>query len=138
VILRKILRTFAKKNCYKICFNTDMEKVKLAKKRKEKQISQTAIAEKLCMDVSCYNRRERGQVKISLHEWEQLADVLNVPVEEIFEPDDNNIFICKDNSTVHYQGTNNIYSVPEHLLETQRKYIEILEKEIVKNDKRNY
>ena len=90
------------------------------------------LAEKLCMDVSSYNRREKGQAKISLQEWKKLADVLDVPVDEIFEPEDNQVFICKDNSTVHYlnQGTNNIYSVPEHLLETQRKYITILENEI--------
>ena len=68
-----------------------------------------------------------------MQEWEKLAIILDVPVEEIYEPEENQVFICKDNSTVHYlnQGTNNIYSVPEHLLETQRKYIEILENEIL-------
>jgi len=67
-----------------------------------------------------------------LQEWEKLAGILDVPLEEIYEPDDNQVFICKDNSTVHYlnQGTNNIYAVPEHLLETQRKYIALLENEI--------
>jgi len=54
---------------------------------------------------------------------------LDVPVNEIYEPDDNQVFICNDNATGNYQGTNNIYSVPEYLLETQRKYIEMLEKE---------
>ena len=110
-----------------------MEKVKLIRKRKEKDIPQTAIAEKLNMDVSCYNRREKGQRKISLQEWETLADILGVSMDEIYEPEDNQVFICKDNSTVNYlnssQGTNNIYSVPEHILETMRKYIEVLEKE---------
>jgi len=82
------------------------------------------------MGVSCYNRREKGQAKICPQEWEKLADILDVPVDEIYEPDDNQVFICKDNSTVHYQGTNHIYSVPEHLLETQREYIEMLKREI--------
>ena len=81
------------------------------------------------MDVSNYTRREKGQAKIYPNEWEKLATILDVPVDEIYEPDDNQIFICKDRSTVHYQGTNHIYAVPEHLLETQRKYIEVLEKE---------
>ena len=111
-----------------------MEKVRLINKRKERNISQATIAEKLIMDVSCYNRREKGQVKISSQEWEKLSDILDVPMEEIYEPEDNQVFICKDSSTVHYlnQGTNNIYSIPEHfehLLETQKKYIEILENE---------
>ncbi|WP_143756553.1 hypothetical protein [Chryseobacterium sp. RU37D] len=55
------------------------------------------------------------------------------PLEEIFENEDNNIFIFQDNSTGNYSGTNNIYSIPqyiEELLETQKKYIERLEKEI--------
>jgi len=82
------------------------------------------------MDVSCYNRREKGQARIAPHQWEKLADILDVPVDEIYEPDDNQIFICKDNSTVHYQGTNHIYSVPEYLLETQRECIEMLKREI--------
>ena len=106
-----------------------MEKVKLVERRKEKGISQREIAGKLYMDVSCYNRREKGQARIAPHEWEKLADILDVPVNEIFEPDDNQVFICRDNATGNYQGTNHIYSVPEHLLETQRKYIEMLEKE---------
>jgi len=60
-----------------------MEKGKLIRRRKESNISQGAIAEKLCMDVSCYNRREKGQIKISMHEWNKLAEILNVPVDEI-------------------------------------------------------
>jgi transcriptional regulator with XRE-family HTH domain len=109
-----------------------MEKVKLINKRKERKISQNMIADKLFMDVSCYNRREKGLSKITLQEWEKLADILDVPLDEIYESEDSQVFICKDNSTVQYtsQGTNNIFSVPEHLLETQRKYIEILEKQI--------
>ena len=116
-----------------------MEKIRLISRRKESNISQAAIAEKLCMDVSNYNRREKGQIRISPHEWKKLADILEVPVEEIYEPEDNQVFVCKDNSTVHYlnQGTNNIYSVPEHLLETQRKYIAILENEIVELKTKN-
>jgi len=109
-----------------------MEKVKLIRGRKEKNLPQGTIAEKLNMDVSCYNRREKGQVKISLQEWETLADILDVSMDEIYEPEDNQVFICKDNSTVNYLNsnqTNNIYSVPEHILETMRKYIAMLEKE---------
>ncbi|MDR3218234.1 MAG: helix-turn-helix transcriptional regulator [Dysgonamonadaceae bacterium] len=107
-----------------------MEKNRLIGRRKANGFSQSMVAEKLCMDVSNYNRREKGQVKISLREWEKLADILQVPIEEIYESDDTQVFICRDSSTVHYQGTNNIYSVPEYLLDTQRKYIEILENEI--------
>jgi transcriptional regulator with XRE-family HTH domain len=41
-----------------------MEQTKLIEVRKLKGFSQQQIAEQLFMDVSCYNRREKGQVKI--------------------------------------------------------------------------
>ena len=107
-----------------------MEKNRLIERRKAKGYSQSVIAEKLGMDVSNYTRREKGQVKISLREWEKLADILQEPVENIYESDETQIFICRDSSTVQYQGTNHIYSIPEYLLDTQRKYIEMLENKI--------
>jgi transcriptional regulator with XRE-family HTH domain len=79
-----------------------MEKNRLITKRKAKGFSQTAIADKLCMDVSNYNRREKGQMKISLIEWEKLAEILEEPIENIYEADENQVFVNRDNSTVPY------------------------------------
>ena len=107
-----------------------MEKTKLIETRKAKKLSQTAVAEKLSMDVSNYSRREKGQVKISFCEWEKLAGILQEPIENIYESEDTQVFVCRDSTTVHYQGTNHIYSIPEYFLETQRKYINMLEKEL--------
>jgi transcriptional regulator with XRE-family HTH domain len=114
-----------------------MEKNKLITKRKAKGFSQSMIAEKLCMDVSNYNRREKGQVRISSMEWDKLAEILEESVENLYEAEEGQMFVAKDNSTVHYQGNNHIYAVPEHLLETQRKYIEILERKVrgIKEDR---
>lgn len=106
-----------------------MEKEKLIQARTRKGFTQQQVAEKLCMDVSNYNRREKGQMKISNQEWEKLSRLLEVPVEEIYESDDTMVFICRDNATGNYQGNNHIYSVPEYFLENQRKYIEKLEEE---------
>lgn len=107
-----------------------MEKIKLKETRENKGLSQKQIAEKLFMDVSNYNRREKGQAKISANEWEKLASILEVPVEDIFESEESMIFICKDNATGNYQGNNHIYTIPEFLLESQRKYIQKLEEEV--------
>ena len=106
-----------------------MGKLKLTEKRKARGLSQEEIADSLHMDVSNYSRRENGVTKIHIYEWEKLAGLLDTTVEEIYESDENKVFICKDNSTGNYQGTNIIYSIPEYLLETQRKYIEKLENE---------
>ena len=107
-----------------------MEKIKLIEARKSKSFSQSQMAEKLYMDVSNYNRRENGQVKIHITEWERIAKILDVPLKEIFESEENQTFICRDTASGNYQGTNNIYSVPEFLLEAQQKYIKKLEEEI--------
>lgn len=43
-----------------------MEKLKLIASRKSNGFSQEHMAKLLCMDVSNYNRREKGLVKIHL------------------------------------------------------------------------
>ena len=100
-----------------------MEKVKLIDTRRHKGYSQMYMADKLSIDESNYCSREKGQSKINSDEWKKLAKMLDVPIEDIFESDENQFFICNDNASGNYQGTNNIYSVPEFLLETQKKYI---------------
>ena len=107
-----------------------MEKIKLIEARKSKGFSQQQLAEKLCMDVSNYNRREKGQAKITTSEWEKLATILEKPVEDIFESEEATFIICKDQSVGIIHGTNNVYTVPEFLMESQRKYIQKLEEEI--------
>jgi transcriptional regulator with XRE-family HTH domain len=107
-----------------------MEKNRLLEARKSKGFSQNQIADKLCMDVSSYSRRESGQIKIHITEWEKLAKVLEIPLHEIFEPEESQLFVCNDNASVNYQGTNHIYFVPEFLLKTQEKYTNKLEDEI--------
>lgn len=61
---------------------------------------------------------------------EKLASVLEVPVEDIFESEESIFIICKDQSVGINNGTNNVYTIPEFLLESQRKYIQKLEEEI--------
>ena len=107
-----------------------MLKEKLIQARNKKGITQQQIADKLCLDVSNYNRREKGQIKISLSEWEKLAKILDVAVEDIFESEESNFIICKDQSIGINNGTNNVYMIPEYLMENQRKYIQELEEEI--------
>lgn len=108
-------------------------KTKLLETHIKKGFSQEQIASMLGMTQSNYSRKENGNSRISKQEWERLSKVLDVTVDDIFEGEDNHIFIFQDHSTGNYNGTNNIYSIPQHieqLLDTQRKYIEKLEKEI--------
>jgi transcriptional regulator with XRE-family HTH domain len=108
-----------------------IEKSKLIEARATKGYTQKQLAERLCMDVSNYNRREKGLAKIMPSEWEKIANFLEVSVEDIYENEEATFIICKDQSVgVVNHGTNNVYTVPEFLLESQRKYIAKLEEEI--------
>jgi transcriptional regulator with XRE-family HTH domain len=100
-----------------------MEKTKLFEARDKKGFSQQYIAKHLCMDVSNYNKREKGKAKISLNEWKKLAKILEVPVEEIYESEESTFIICKDQSVGINHGTNNVYTIPAYFLENQKNYI---------------
>lgn len=107
-----------------------MEKTKLIQARTRKGYTQQQVAEYLCIDVSNYSRREKGTIKINNDEWDKISKLLEVPIEDIYEAEENNVFIFRDSSIGNYLGTNNFYSIPEYFLDNQRKYIEKLEEEI--------
>lgn len=109
-----------------------MIKEKLIRARKEKKFSQQDIAEHLNISQTQYLRKEKGEIEIKDEEWERIAKLLDVDVEEIKE---------EENATQNFQnitditnsnvGSNNVYcNVPEFLLENQQEYIELLKKEI--------
>ena len=120
---------FRKKIIFTLNF-AEMEKTKLIEVRKRKNISQEKMANVLCMDVSNYNRREKGTAKISLQEWQKIADTLDVPLEEVYENEESLVFIFNDNSTGNGNIVSNNYNIPLSLWESQKKYIEKLETEI--------
>jgi len=108
-----------------------MIKSKLTKARNRRGLSQEYMADLLNMDVSNYSRRESGQIKISAEQWQILAKELAVPLEDIYEADENLIFIFNDNSTGYgYGNTVTNYSLPQDILELYKKHISVLEQEI--------
>lgn len=92
-------------------------KTKLQQLRIEKQILQEDMADLLGVKQSTYSRKERGQIYIMMREWELLARVMNVEIEDIYE--DN------DHSFISGRIKNSFLSVPEMILED----IEYLKKE---------
>jgi len=107
-----------------------MEKTKLIEARKMKGLLQNEIAERLCMDPSCYSRRESGEIKITKGQWGKLAEILEVPFDEIYEPDESQTFINNGYVQANYQGTQYIHPVPESLLDSQQELIRKLKEEI--------
>jgi transcriptional regulator with XRE-family HTH domain len=128
--LRFFLRLIAKFAYFRKQRNHSMEKSKLIAARHKKGYSQEYVANLMSMDVSNYNRREKGLCKISFKEWEKFAEIYDEHMEDIYQPDVDQVFNVKDSATVNYQGNNHIYSIPEPFLETQQKYIKILEEKV--------
>ena len=112
------------------CKKNFMEKRKLIDAREKKDYKQLKLAEELGISESSYCRREKGQIKINPIEWGKLAVALNVQIEDIYEADESQYFIYKDNAIGNYQGNNNINPISDFMLETQQKYIQKLEEEI--------
>ncbi len=92
-----------------------MIKNKLIKARKEKY-TQESMSKLLHMTQSQYQRREKGEIKISDEEWERMAKALDTTVEDIKEDDIPHI--------------NNSYSIPEFILKNMEDYINLLKKQI--------
>lgn len=111
--------------------NSRMVKEKLIKVRKEKKFSQQDIAEHLNISQSQYQRKEKGEAGITENEWERIAKLLEIDVEDIKESSEtSNVMNNFDNSSGNFgNNTNNYYNVPEFLLESQKDYISLLKEE---------
>lgn len=113
-----------------------MQKNKLIQARKEKGFSQQQVADYLFMNVSNYNRREKGISHIKPDEWVKLSEILEVNLDDIYEYDAKYHIDCKDQSIAINNGTQKVYTVPKTLLDSQQKYIEILENKINQLEKK--
>jgi transcriptional regulator with XRE-family HTH domain len=95
-------------------------KTKLINARKNKQFSREDIA--MCLKISAtqYRRKELGEVKIFDNEWEKIAQLLHVPVEDIYEENDSlpqNIENL-ENISNSYIGNHNLYcNIPDFILQ---------------------
>jgi len=115
-----------------------MIKEKLLKVRTEKGYSQERMADLLGLDTSNYNRRENGETKIKITEWEKIASILNVPISEIFESEESNIFkIIAKNNTESQIGNQNVNTnIDETTLNNLNNYIKsLIESNKLKDEK---
>ncbi len=112
-----------------------MLKEKLKQTRIDKKFSQQDMAKHLNISQPHYLRKEKGEIEIRDEEWERMAKLLDVEVEDIKEIDrENSInqnFENVTDITNSYIGSHNIYcNIPEYLLANQQEYINMLKKEI--------
>jgi transcriptional regulator with XRE-family HTH domain len=95
---------------------------KLISIRKAKY-TQESMAKILHMTQSQYQRREKGEIKISDEEWERIAKALGTTIEEIKEGDSNK-------QDANNFDNNYLQNIPNFIFENQQEYINLLKKEI--------
>ena len=108
-----------------------MEKLKLKNVRTQKGYSEKDMEVFLNMDQTTYGRKENGISKITSKEWKKIAQVLDVPIKDIFEDEEKSIFINNDNGSTSdiISGDKINYNVPEYVLLSLDKYILKIEEE---------
>ena len=108
-----------------------MQKEKLKQVRLQKGLTQTQLADFIYTDVSNYCRKENGRVGITRKEWEKLATVLDVRVEDIFEEDEETLSINYENSTIaENSGNFSTYSnIPDSIIQNLQDFISMLQEE---------
>ena len=110
-----------------------MKYEKLISIRKLKGYTQEQLAESIAMEQTTLSRKERGQSPITDDEWQRIAAVLQVSVEEIKETllEDLHNNVTKMNSE-----ENQYVTIPrivlDNLLKSKDEQIELL-KEMLKN-----
>jgi len=108
-----------------------MKKNKLKEIRKARGFKQEVVAEVLGIDKSNYCRKENGQTELDIDEWHALANFYKIKPSEIYEPDNKQYIIFKDNAKGNYQCTNHISFEHDKIIETLHDYIQMLKKEII-------
>lgn len=106
-----------------------MEQQKLIDARKAKGYTQKQMALKIAMEQTTYSRKERGKSTISDEEWNRLAKMLEVPVEEIKEL--NNSSNSKNENCTFQDNAIGIQyiNIPQNVFDIIIKYNAKLEEE---------
>lgn len=113
-----------------------MEKLRLKEMRLRKGYSQQDIANYLATDVTNYCRKEKGSVKITPKEWDKIARFFSCEVSDIYE-DNEYQSLNAENFYGNYGNFNTYHAFNEFAIETMKKYILLLEKELEEYKKKS-
>ena len=92
--------------------------------RELNHLTQEEMAEKLNISVNGYSKIERGVTKLSLEKLEQIANIFNINVSELYSAKEKGFlyFFSDNNHHNYYNGTEIILSENERLkLKLQHK-----------------
>lgn len=106
--------------------------------REMNQFTQEEMAEKLGMSVNGYSKLERGISKISLEKLEQIANIFNINVSELYSAKEKGFFCLfsenSQNNSTYYANTDAVTVENEKLklvIEHQKELLAQKENEIL-------
>ena len=95
-----------------------------------KNYTQEYLADRIGMSQTGYSKIERGETDLTLSKLTQIAEVLDVKVEDLITFDENNVF---NNSTLHNCAFDHgsVYNqLPEKLQQLYEDKIRLLEEQV--------
>jgi transcriptional regulator with XRE-family HTH domain len=105
---------------------------KIRKVRELKGYKQEYVAEKLGMSVTAYGNIERNESSISLERLQEIAEVLEVTVQDILNiPEQFNVHAITNSKNVGFNATfNDNRAGTDEEIQAYKKTIEVLEQEV--------
>lgn len=103
---------------------------KIKKVRELRNYTQEHLADRLGMSQTGYSKIERGETDVPFSKLTQIAEVLDVKLEDLITFDENNVF---NNSTLHYCAFDHgsVYNqLPEKLQQLYEDKIKLLEEQV--------
>lgn len=86
----------------------------LTKYRELRNLTKEEIANRLGVSPNTYGRYEKGEFEPKVDQWEKIAEILNVPVDELLKTDPI-VINMTNNHGPNVSGTNN-HNFPTELL----------------------
>lgn len=94
--------------------------------REDKHFTQADMAEKLGMSVTGYAKLERGESQIRVERLQQIAQILEVNVEELMESGNQGIVVFNNSNDNFSNSSNFSLSLGNPVLESEIKHLKYI------------
>lgn len=81
---------------------------KIRSLRKQKDLTQEQMAERLDISVNAYHKIEKGQTKLNLERLQELANIFDVDILELINSENQKIYVQVNDNAQNNQHLNNM------------------------------
>lgn len=112
---------------------------KLSKYREMRSLTKEDMATRLGVSPNTYGRYEKGEFEPKVEQWEQIAGILNVPMEELLTTEPIVIHMSHNQMAMPNFGSQNNHAYPQEIIQqltdrvkelehTSGRFIDLIEK----------